>query len=151
MAKLVTFFFILIALQAGMLLFGNPTTETTTIWEFVTNIDNWNSLKFIVGIGAVALTAYASALAAGNLFGFKTDFLMFAPAVTGFISMGVIIVNFATTIRNDLIARIFSECAYAPYTINTCPPVNLILAITVGPLAFYYLWTVVEWWRGKDF
>ena len=32
-----------------------------------------------------------------------------------------------------------------------CPPVTFLLAITLGPIALFYVWTIIEWWRGKDF
>lgn len=166
MAKLITLFFILIALQACLLFYGGHCNNLSAgldgiygtdddvcndvgnnIWEFVTNIDNWNSLTFILAFFGIAAGIGLVGVAAGTVFGFKTDFLLLAMAIPGMITMGVIFVNLANTIRDDLISQVFTGCSLA----SSCSPANFIVAITVGPLALYYVWTIVEWWRGKDF
>lgn len=144
-----TFFLVLIAIQAALLLYAAPDPAANTdIWTFVTNIDNWNSLAFILAVIGIAGGISLLGVAAGSVFAFRTDFLMFAPAMAGFISMGVVFVNLGNTIRNELISRFFPACTGY---LATCTPVNFILAITIGPMAFYYVWTVIEWWRGKDY
>lgn len=150
MAKLITMFFILIALQACLILYANPTTEDTDIWTFVTNVDNWNSLTFILGLIGIAVGIGVVGIAIAG-FGYKTDFLIFSLAIAGFISMGVVFVNLANVLRDELIARFFTSCAVTDFTSTACSPVNWIIAIVIGPLAFYYVWTVIEWWRGKDY
>ena len=166
MAKLITMFFILIAIQACLLVYGGHCNNLTpgldgifgtdddicsdagtNIWEFIMNIDNWNSLTFILTLVGIAAGIGLVGVAAGAVFGFKTDFLLLAGAIGGIISMGVIFVNLANTIRDELIARIFTGCTLT----GSCSPANFIVAIIVGPFALYYVWTVIEWWRGKDF
>jgi len=149
MAKLVTMFMILIALQAVMVLYAEPVyASTTTLWDFVSNIDNWNSLSFILGFIGLAVGVGIAGIAVGAIFGVKTDLVIFAVAIPGLLSMGVIFVNFANMVRDELIAII--SPSFPACTLLSCPAVNLILAATIGPIAFYYVWTVIEWWRGKD-
>lgn len=141
-------FLILLAIQACLLLYNGSDPLPTDLWTFVTNIDNWNSLIFIVTLVGIAAGIGLIGVVAGSVFAFKSDFLLLAGAIGGFISMGVVFVNLANTIRDDLISHVFTGCALAG---SSCAPVNFILAITVGPVALYYVWTVIDWWRGKDF
>jgi len=147
MAKLFSMFLLLVGIQAVLLLFAAQTPANTNIWSMVSNPTNWNSVPFILTIAGVAGTLSLVGIAVGSAFGFKTDFIIFAASVPGLLSMGVVFVNLYNVVRTDLIARLFTSCL----TALSCPPVDFILAITVGTLAFFYAWTVVEWWRGKDF
>ena len=148
MAKLVTMFFVLIVIQACLLLYGAPTPANTNLWDYVINIDNWNSLTFIVTLVSIAAGIGLVGVAAGSIFGFKTDFLMLAPAIGGLISMGVVFVNLGNVIRAELIGRVFTDCTGI---LTNCTPVNFILAITIAPMALFYVWTIISWWRNTDY
>jgi NADH:ubiquinone oxidoreductase subunit 3 (subunit A) len=75
---------------------------------------------------------------------------MFAPAIAGFLSMGVIFVNFGNMMRDEIIMRLFPDsCSILDP--GACVIATMIVAITVGLVAFYYVWTVIEYWRGKDY
>lgn len=149
MAKLMTMFLILIALQASLLLYHG--TETMTdIWEFVMNIDQWGSLTFILSLTAIALAIGLTGISSGSVFGFKTDFLVMGPAIGGLISIGVVFTQLANIIRDELIGTVFTSCL-ANSSAASCPSANFIVALLVGPFALYYVWTVIEWWRGKDY
>jgi hypothetical protein len=149
-------FFILIALQAGLLIFydqtlapGESPGNDTELWRFLWTMDNWSSAGFILTIGAITAALLLSGISAGTSFRFITDFVVMGPAILGLISIGVVFTNFANMIRDELISRIFTECLdLAPIA---CDPANFLIAITIGPIAFYYVWTVCEWWRGKDY
>lgn len=146
MAKLMTMFLILIAIQACLLIYAAPNSLTTDLWTFVTNMDNWNNIDFILALVGIAGAIGLTGIVAGTMFGFKTDFLIFAPAVAGLLSMGVVFTQLASTMRSELISRFFPTC-----DLSNCGPVTFIIAITIGPIALYYAWTVIEWWRGKDY
>jgi hypothetical protein len=178
MAKLISFFLVLIALQASMLIYAAPTSMTdhcgnvplaanyvtsdtceaaggtwyaysNSLWNFVTNLDNWNSLAFILGLVGIAAGIGLIGVTAASIFGFKTDFLIFAGAIGGFISLGgLVFINLGNMIKNELISKIFTDCTPG---VLSCTPVVYILAVTLGPFALYYVWTVIEYWRGKDF
>ena len=151
MAKLINMFFILIAIQACLLIYYSPEDVAdpgSSIWEFIMNIDNWNSLSFILAMVGIAAGIGLVGVAASAMFAFKTDFLIFAAAIPGFMSMGVIFVNLANAFRNFLTNTIFTDCLAG---VGNCAPVNTIVALTIGPFAFYYVWTIIEWWRGKDY
>ena len=146
MAKLITMFLILIAIQACLILYVDQTPSQTDLWSFVINIQDWSSLGFIITLSAIALAIGLTGISSGSVFGFKTDFLIMGPAIAGLISMGIVFTNLANVIRDELISRVFTGCA-----VSSCAPVNWILALTIGPIALYYAWTVIEWWRGKDY
>ena len=149
MAKLATMFFLLIAIQACLLIYHNPTAEATTIWDFIVGMDQWNSMWFIVTLIGITALVGGIGIAATSLLGVKTDFLIFACAIPGFISMGLIFMNLARVVENELRGRIFYDsCTAGPLG---CPPVTLAVGLTIGLIAFYYVWTIIEWWRAKDY
>lgn len=166
MAKLMTMFFVLIAIQGVLLLYGSQTDTGTDIWTFVTNMDRWGSLPFVLALIGIAGGIGLVGIAAASTFGFKTDFLIFAPAVAGFISLGVVLTNLAMFLKNQLTSMFFhcdpamtgtmlvnnvltNKLTYCLSSQTTI--VNFIVAMTIGPLALYYVWTIIEWWRGKDY
>ena len=150
MAKLVNMFLILIALQAALILYAAPMTTVggNSLWTFATNIDNWSSLTFVLSLIGIAGGIGLLGIAAGTAFGFKTDFLIFSVAIPGFLLMGSVFINFANVLRDELISRVFvgPTC-----TLASCSPATFIVAIIIAPIAFYYVWVVIEWWRGKDY
>ena len=150
MAKLINMFLVLVAIQACLILYAAPMTSTGggSIWTFMTNIENWNSLTFLLGLMGVATGVGIIGMVAGTAFGFKTDFLIFAVAIPGFISLGATFVLLANVLRDELISRIFvgPTC-----TLESCDPVTFFVAIIIAPVAFFYIWTVIEWWRGRDY
>lgn len=151
MAKLMTMFFILVALQASLMLY-HGTQQPTAIWEFVMNIDNWSSLEFILSLSAIAVAIGLTGISSGSIFGFKTDFLVMAPAIGGLISIGVVFTELANVIRSEFISRfgLIASGACTGSSVVQCPSANFVVALLIGPFALYYVWTVVEWWRGKD-
>jgi hypothetical protein len=144
-----TMFLVLIAIQACLIIYTDQTPENTLIWQFVTGLNTWGTLGFILALLGIAGGIGLVGIAAASTFGFKTDFLIFAPAIAGLISMGLVFTNLAKALQDDLIGRIFTTCDIANPIL--CTPVTFIIAITIGPVALYYVWTIIEWWRGKDY
>jgi len=145
MAKLFSMFLVLIALQACLILYTGQDAENTLIWDFVTNMSQWSTLGFVLALVGIAAGIGLIGVVAASVFAFKTDFLIFAPAIAGFITMGIVFSNFAKFLADQLIAILNPTCALP------CLPVNFFVALIVGPIALYYVWTVIEWWRGKDY
>ena len=146
MAKLSTMFFVLIAIQACLMLYQDIPPDATDLWNFVWGMDSWGTETFLLSLTAIAAALFASGITSGTLFGFKTDFLIMGPAIAGLLTIGAIFTNLASQIQVDLNASFFPGCV----GLDVCSPSLFFIAITIGPLAFYYAWTVVEWWRGKD-
>ena len=149
MARLITMMILLIAVQACVMLYHDATPIDNQVWTFVMNMDRWGDLTFILTLFSIAAGIGLVGIAASSIFGFKIDFLVLATAIGGLISIGYVFSNLATIVRADLINRVFTTCIGAP--LMSCTPANFIVAITVGPFAFYYVWTVLEWWRGRDY
>lgn len=147
MAKLITMIFILLAIQAALIIFVAPSEEATpnTFWEFIMNVDNWNSTTFIIGFALVASMIGIVGIAAGNVFGFKTDFLILAVITPGLLTCGAIIINFWIQVHQELVSRVFTDCS-----LSSCSPATFLTGLIVGPIALYYVWTVIDWWRGRD-
>ena len=138
-------FLVLLAIQVCLVLYTDQTPSETDLWSFAMNMDNWNTLQFIGTLAAIAGGVGLVGITAASIFGFKTDFLIFAIAIPGIIYMGSVIVNLGNVIRDELVSRVFIGCGLS------CPQANFVLAIVLAPLALIYVWSVVEWWRGKDF
>ena len=151
MAKLISMFLVLIAIQIALLMYGAPTPENTPIWEFVTNFNNWSALTFITAAIGLAGGVFLVGAAISGLAGFKTDFLILAPVIGGLLSIGVVFANLARVIGNDLTNTFFTTCDIDHITATSCNAPTIILAVLVGVPAFIYAWTVLEWWRGKDY
>lgn len=149
MAKLMNMFLILIAIQACLLIYGNQSPENTPLWVFINSISSWGTLGFITAIVGIAAGLWIAGIAVGSLFGFKTDFIIFAPAIAGLIGLGIVFSNLGKVIYDELVARIFVGCDIS--AVGGCAPATFIVALTVGTLALFYVWTVVDWWRGRDF
>ena len=185
MARLLTMFMVLIALQAVLVLYtagtaspgnscsihtlggssecgshsgcswdaGTSTctgTESNSLWTFLIQTDKWNSTFFIILMVGMSLTILIPALFIGGAtFRFITDFMVFAPAVGFLIAIGVVFMNLAAFIRSEILARILPTWCMTPGG-GLCPTGVYILAVFVAPFAFYYMWTVIEWWRGRD-
>jgi len=148
MAKLMTMFIILVSIQAVLLIYHDSSPVNTVIWDFIMNVQGWGTLAFVLALIGIAGGIGLVGIAAASTFGFKTDFLIFAPAIAGLISCGVVFVNLANVIRDDLISTFFTTCSVDP---SACAPVTLIVGLVVGLPALYYVWTIIEWWRGKDY
>jgi hypothetical protein len=149
MAKLMSMFLVLIVIQSALLIYTNQTAVDNVLWNFVMNLHQWGNLAFVLALIGIAAGIGLVGVAAASTFGFKTDFLIFAPAIAGFISLGVVLTNLASVIQGELIGSVFTTCDISNPIL--CGPVNLILALTVGWLGLFYTWTIIEWWRGKDY
>jgi hypothetical protein len=152
MAKLSTMFFFLIIIQASLILFAGS-SGGGDLWDFVWNIDKWGSLAFILTLGAIAAGVGLVGISSGSIFGFKTDFLIMGPAIIGLISIGAVFTQLANVIKNELISRVFTSCIADAILDSSyiCRPAVFIVAITIGPIAFYYVWTVISWWKNQDY
>jgi len=143
MAKLFTMFIILIALQASMLIYHTSEAAPTSIWQFVVNPTMWAGTDWIIAFAGVATLLGAIGIVGGTVFGIKTDTVIFAPLVFGLMTMGAIFVKLYDLIQSELVARVFGGGL-------GLVPSMFISGIIVGPWALYYVWSVIEWWRGKD-
>jgi hypothetical protein len=125
-------------------LFFNPTGVPLGDGEFI--------LVFIGLAGALAVFA---GIALTTIFGTRTDTQLFAPMVGGLIITGaVIFINLYNFLQREIINLFFisetSVCRIAETGTVSCPVVQIILAISLMPFLFIYIWSVLEWWRGKD-
>ena len=151
-------FLILIAIQACLIIYTNQTEQSTVIWTFINGLDGWGTSAFTLTLIGIAAGIGLIGIAAASTFGIKTDFLIFAPAIAGFITVGVVLSNLANFMRSELTSRIFycDPAALALAILEDCEASatstsTFIVAIIIGPIALYYVWTIIEWWRGKDF
>lgn len=151
MAKLVGFFLVLIAIQACLLIYQNPCKDEggvqvcpadSSLWGFMNNPSQWADTQFILLFLGVASGITIVGLVAGSTFGFKTDFLVFAVIIGTLFSWGAITAQLYSVFNNAIAGWLFGE---------TCAASRMITLIVIGPFALYYIWTVLEWWRGRDY
>lgn len=157
MVKFQTMLVFMIALQVCLLMFQDPSqgnnitmgNSGSLIWDFVTNITNWNGTGFILLFLGVASLALVSGIIAGTTFGFKTDFLLFAGQIGAFISFGGIMVQLANVMISGL-----SGIFYDPSHCGACTGYSQIAvfftAAFIGVIAIIYILSVVDWWRRAE-
>ena len=151
-------FLILVALQACLILYASPSIDGTPVhqtdlWLFMVSLDMWSSIGFIVTLGSIAAAITFVGISSGGTFRFLTDVILFSPVIIGLIGLGVVFTNLANLVADELTTRLFPECMSDAFIASgfSCNPVIFLVAITIGPIAFFYVWTVIEWWRGKDY
>ena len=145
MAKLIAMFMILIAIQFCLILYMDQPANNTQLWKFVTGVNNWGTTDLIVLFSTLAGGLLLAGIASGGTFRFVIDFTVVSQAIAMLFGFGVVFMNLESVVRKEFVSRFFPGCP-----INTCTPAILLSAIIIGPFALYYLWSVIEWWRGKD-
>jgi hypothetical protein len=174
MARLLVFIMILIALQAGIVLYYNPVQGSTcttdadcdiaggstcvegacektssTIWTFLINLSrNRSSSDWILLITGFALATLVTGVIAGSLIGVKvTDFIIFAGLVATLLGFVSIFGAFAAIMRDEIISRLGTVDGC---TVTVCPAIDILTLLSIGVMGFIYVWTVIDWWRLKD-
>jgi len=148
----------LVAVQAVLILFEGQTPANTTLWQIVTQPQNWNSLTFILVIAGISATVAAAGVAIGTVFGIKTDFMVFSSMIPGLLSLCVPIINL-TGVIGKYASNFF--CGTPVYVLGVpvsatavnwtaCPGAAWIVIISGGILGVYYIFTVLDWWRSRD-
>lgn len=160
MVKFQTMLVFLIALQICLLIFQDPSqgnnitmgNSGSLVWDFVTNITNWNGTGFILLFLGVASLALVSGIIAGTTFGFKTDFLLFAGQVAAFISFGGIMVQLANVINNLVYGILYDPaiCNAGTACSNIHQITVFITASLIGAIAIMYILSVIDWWRRAE-
>lgn len=153
MAKLVVLMVFMIAVCLSLILYQGTdvtipgtggTMSENILYRFITNSNQWSGSNLWDSILGISLAVAGTGIVAGVMLGFVTDFMMFAVAIFGLMSIGFIFIQFQQLFRSELFA--FFACTSA----ETCKAADWITWVIVAPIAFLYIWTVVEWWRGKD-
>ncbi len=150
MAKIASFLLILGAIQLTLLLFAAPGAgDAVTFWNLWSNPTNWGTTQFIIALVGLAGLTGAVTILIGSMLGFKTDFLVFAPAVAALLGFVAIIVQLHSTFVAQMYTTVCQDTFVAGVS-EACPTLNWILWAAVSPLVIYYVMTVIEFWRGRD-
>lgn len=142
MAKLFNMFLVLLAIQFALLFFVAPTDQNNVLWSFVNNTSYWSNNSLIGWLVGISTTLAVIGIAASAFTSFKTDTLIFATAISSLMSIGAVFAQLYSVLLKDLSGWICEA--------ESCTPASILTSILIGPLALYYVWTVIEWWRGKD-
>ena len=152
MGRLTGLLILLVAMQATLILFEGTTPETTAIWSVVTAPWEWGALGIIIEIAAIAATLYGATVLIGSVLGIKTDFMVLAVLVATLFGFGAVLAQFSGVI-GKYACNIFCEVGdldVAATTWTTCPAAVWFVAITAGALSLYYIFAVLDFWRGRD-
>jgi hypothetical protein len=151
MGKLTTLMLFLVALQITLVVFDSADAAYTGLWTFVTGPTNWSSSEFILAWLGVSAALAAIGIIVGNVIGIKTDFMVLSSMLPGLISLGMPpIANLANLVGREIAAL---ACGYAIIYDTTwlgCPTAVYTAAITAGAIAAYFVFTLIDWWRGRD-
>jgi hypothetical protein len=146
MAKLVVMLIFLIAVALALVIYIGPDAtnyplRNNVLFLFITNSTGWSSTQILTDLIGVAATVGLAGIIAGSVFGFKTDFLLLSTMVGGLLLIGSILISLNVVFTSQM-ASIFG-CT----DLTTCDPANWVTWIVIAPIAFLYVWTVLEWWR----
>ena len=133
MGKLLNSLLVVLAIELSLNMFVGMATPFSSLLSLIFNINLWSTQDLITKIMALALTAGITGIIAGNLLGFKSDFLIFAGLAAIFLSYGMLIMNLGIYLNST------------PYISGT--PIALII---IAPMVVIYLYTILKFWRGWD-
>jgi len=147
MGRLTSMAIFLIVLQAMLILFMGQAPANTPLWEIAVNPHLWNSMAFIGAITGLALGIGGAVVFLGSVAGLKTDFMVFSALIAGFISLAVPIINLALVIGDAIFPVL---CPGVAGTWINCGASTWVVVVVGGTLGIYYIFTVLDWWRGRD-
>ena len=141
MGRLMTMILVIFAINVGILLFAGTSPGTTNFyWNFMKGPVEWSTSTllafFVLGSGILA----GVGIVVGTFFT-SSDRILDSGFVAGFISIGAGIYPLWSFI-NTAVGSYFPTAQGAGSW--------LIASIFVSPLAFMYLFSVLEWWRLRD-
>lgn len=118
-----------------------------TFLQTVMHPENIGSLNFFLTFIGISTVMGLVGLVAGSQFGFKTDFLVFAPVVFSFALTAQIFINLWSFMYSNLSAMIGASCV-ASYTCDNF--IRGVLGFCIGLPALYYVLVIIEWWRNSS-
>jgi len=149
MARLANLIMIALLVQACLILYGTSTDTSGNIYSLIVNPSGWESNWMVLSLLAVALFTTTSGIAAGTIFGFKTDFLLFGTTISGLLALlAVPLINLWQVAYMEFIAVFMPGCGAGVEF--GCAQADLIVGVLFGPILIMVIWTVVDWWRGRD-
>ena len=138
----------LIALQLTLLVMDSSAASQTGLWKFATNPTEWKTQDFIkdwLGITA-ALTSIG--IIVGVVIGIKTDFMILAAAIPGLVGLAAPpMINLSNVVGRGVGGL---ACDLEGLVWIGCQPAVLVVGLLVGTMAVYFVFTLIEWWRGRD-
>jgi hypothetical protein len=136
MGKMVYLVMTVIAVQLTLYLVFDVGFPLASLWLLFLNPQNWDSLSLTAMITDAFTVVGVSAIIVGTLF-WRNEFLVFAGLAAVFYSFGKQLVNLWQQIAGQ---SFFGDAASS----------SLVASIIVGAIIFLYIFTIFEWWRGRD-
>lgn len=124
-----------IAVQLSMYLVFDIGIPTSSLWELFRDPANWSSLSLTTVISD-AITAISALIFVGGLI-FKNDLMVFGGTAGIFFTFGKQLVELWRNINSQ---TAFGDAVSAP----------IVASIITVPIIILYIFTVLEWWRGRD-
>ena len=144
MAKLMNLFMIMIAIELSMMLYASTTPSYNPLWQVLVS-PSWNSLLILVTAGSIAVgLGWGAAVVMGSVFGLKTDFMVFAVMIPGIFTWGTLIYDFRKLLYAEFAPKFMCKAG------ALCIPADVIAILTGGILALWFIFGVIDWWRGRD-
>lgn len=133
MGKMIYLLVTVIAVQFVLIFTGASEIPGSSLWDIFINPAEWNKLSLLSLMQDSMLIIGAGALIGGLII--KNDLMVFS-------GLSGVLFTFGISLYN-LWQQIAKEPSFGGAG-------ETIASFIVGPLVFLYIFTVIEWWRGRD-
>jgi hypothetical protein len=135
------------------MIYFNTDIIHNAMFSVIMNPESLSTSDLLLIFTGVAATVFVATITVGSIFGFKTDFIILAPVIAGILGIVTVFTQLAGILRSDF-GYFFGCHNLATNALQQAcmfnPAINIIIALLVGIPAFLFIWTVIDWWRGKD-
>lgn len=140
MGKLIYLVLAVIVVHVALLIaFSTDNTNDSSLWAlFLDPTASWDTNQLTILLLAAITAVSIGSIIAGTLF-FKSDFMVLAGIAGVLFSFGKGLLGAWTAIY----ANVYT---YA----QDSRVASLIASFMVSPIIFLYVFTIFEWWRGRD-
>jgi hypothetical protein len=136
MGKLVHLIMSIIAVQLVLFLFFDVGFPLASVWQLFLDPTSWSTLSFSTMFSNVFSTLSVGAFVGGMIF--NSEILVFAGLAGTLYTFG------------QQLSNLWQQIAGNAFFGGVTAAGGFIASILCGALIVLYIFTVIEWWRGRD-
>jgi hypothetical protein len=138
-----------IAIQIALIIVFNTGVPGASVYSFWTNPSGWDLLNFAELTESLFLSVSALAFIGGVIF--KNDILIFASFSGVLYTFGKQLVGAWQNMASQPFLASATELAQAQAgTLHYYQISSLLASLIIGTICVLYIFTVIEFWRGRD-
>jgi len=139
MAKLAGLLLLVFAINIGLVLIAGQSIPGNSLYNFLINPQDWNASTMLGWLISDIALIGGTALVIGSV-AFKNDFLAFAGISTVFLSFGAQLFQLFQWVQSQPIFGGIGPEGFGTWAAT----------FFVSPIVLLYIYTILEFWRGKD-